>query len=70
MDHTEAGILDLYEIVPTAQNNLTDKTNCGKLVSDSENACQDMIYVKINKVGHCYIISNKWILSSCHRVGM
>ena len=27
-----------------------------------------MIYVKINKVSHCFIIGNEWILSSCHRL--
>lgn len=26
-----------------------------------------MINVETNKMGHCYIISNKWILSSCHK---
>lgn len=46
------------------------RQNSGKLVSGYENACHDVIYVKINKVGHCFIISNKWILSSCHKVRM
>lgn len=33
------------------RNNLTDKKNSSKLVSDYENVCHNMIYVKINKVG-------------------
>lgn len=31
--------------------------NLGALVSDQENACPGVIYVKINKVSRCFIIS-------------
>lgn len=48
---------DPQETAQTHRNNLTDKANLRALVSDEENACPDMIYVKVNKVSHCFIIS-------------
>lgn len=47
--------LKLWLLIPMKQlicmrNNLPDKKNSSRLISDYENVCQDMIYVKTNKM--------------------